>query len=281
MTNIARRDEDPARRLINVIEDPMMKAAIRRALPSHVTPERMLRIITTAIRASPKLAECHPGSFIGSVLQFAQLGLEPNTPLGHAFLVPFRNTKQNITVCTPIIGYKGMIHLAQQSGRLMSLNAAVAREGDEFSYQQSFQPEFTFKRKARLNAKLTHAWCYGLYANGGRFMEVLEAEDVLARKARSPAAKSWTSTWKTNEDKMWRKTAVRAAQWQLPQTPEQQRAVVLARAEDGDISWVDAYDPAIAELLDETHMLPPEPDGPPVDEPAKPSQNDDDRDLNR
>ena len=282
--NIARRDEDSTRNLMGVLNSPMMKAALARAVPECVNPERITRIAMTAVRANPTLASCHTGSVIGALLQLAQLGLEPNTPLGHGFLVPFHNKKQGITVCTPIIGYKGMITLAQRSGLLLSLNAMVARQGDEFSYHDSFEPDFKFVRKSELKAQLTHAWCYGLFKSGGRFMVVLERQDVLARKARSPAARSGWSPWQTDEAAMWRKTAVRAAQWQLPQTPEQQRAIVLAKAEDGEVAWLDAYDPEIAAALDEAHMLPPEPDLPesePAGTPAAPTTDPRDDDLSR
>lgn len=263
-TQIARHDDhDPAQRLIDILKAPQMQNAIRKALPEHVKPDRIMRMLTTAIRATPKLAQCHPGSFIGSVMQLTQLGLEPNTPLGQAFLVPFWNSKQECFVCTPIIGYKGMVELAYRSGRLTVLKAMVAREGDDFTYEESFTPDFRFVRKAPLSARLTHAWCFGTTTTGGRFLEVLERQDVLARKARSQANKKGsTSPWSTDEAAMWRKTAVRAAQWQLPQSAEMQRAEVLSRAEDSELAWADAYDPMIAGLLDDMHMLPPEPDGP-------------------
>lgn len=265
MNDLARTDNEPSHQLVGLLKTPAMQNAIRKALPEHVKPERIMRVLTTAIRATPRLGDCHPGSFIGSVLQVVQLGLEPNTPLGHAFLVPFWNTKQNCYVCTPIIGYKGMIELAHRSGRVQVLRAMVAREGDEFSYVESFTPDFSFVRKARLEAPLTHAWCWGTTTNGGRFLEVLERQDVLARKSRSMAVKKgWTSPWQTDEAAMWRKTAVRAAQWQMPQSAEMHRAEVLARAEDGEVAWADAYDPALAGMLDDARMLPPEPDGPPA-----------------
>lgn len=275
-TNIARRDDDdPTRKLISVLQSPMMRAAIGRAVPAHLTPERMTRIAMTAVRANPRLAECHMGSFIGALLQLVQLGLEPNTPLGHGFLVPFRNRKENITVCTPIIGYKGMIDLAHRSGRMLSLDAKVVRQGDTFEYSESFEPEFRFIRDSKLDAPLTHAFCYGKFTNGGRFITVLERQDVLARKGRSAAVKSgFPSPWTTDEAAMWRKTAVRAAQYQLPQSAEQQRAVVLAQAEDGEMAWLDAYDPEIAGLLEEAHMLPPEPDAPAEAEAPKPAPDD-------
>ena len=59
-----------------------MTPDLARALPKHMTGERMARIVVTAIRMTPQLAECTPASFVGCVLSCAVLGLEPNTPLG-------------------------------------------------------------------------------------------------------------------------------------------------------------------------------------------------------
>ena len=70
---------------------------IRNALPKHITPERMTRIVMTEVRKNPQLAECDKASFFGAVIQCAQLGLEPGTGLGHAYLLPYRN-KGNMEV---------------------------------------------------------------------------------------------------------------------------------------------------------------------------------------
>lgn len=67
----------------------MMEPAIKKALPNVMTPERFSRIVFTALTANPKLAECTPESFCGAMMQAAQLGLEPNTPLGQAYLIPY------------------------------------------------------------------------------------------------------------------------------------------------------------------------------------------------
>ena len=68
-----------------------MKPQIEKALPSVITPDRFTRMALTAVSTNPKLGECTPASFCGAMLQAAQLGLEPNTPLGQAYLIPFRN----------------------------------------------------------------------------------------------------------------------------------------------------------------------------------------------
>ena len=59
-----------------------MEGEIKKALPSVMTPERFTRITLSALSTNPKLGETTPNSFLGAMMTAAQLGLEPNTPLG-------------------------------------------------------------------------------------------------------------------------------------------------------------------------------------------------------
>ncbi len=68
-----------------------MEPQIAKALPKALEPERFTRIVLTAISSNPKLQECTPQSFLGAMMQAAQLGLEPNTPLGQSYLIPYKN----------------------------------------------------------------------------------------------------------------------------------------------------------------------------------------------
>lgn len=68
-----------------------MEGEIARALPSVMTPERFTRMVLSAISTTPKLAECTPQSFLGSMMTAAQLGVEPNTALGQAYILPYSN----------------------------------------------------------------------------------------------------------------------------------------------------------------------------------------------
>lgn len=58
-----------------------LEPEIRRALPTVLTPERFTRMALSALNNTPKLAECTPMSFIAALMNAAQLGMEPNTPL--------------------------------------------------------------------------------------------------------------------------------------------------------------------------------------------------------
>jgi recombination protein RecT len=63
-----------------------LEPEIKRVLPSILMPERFTRMALSAINNTPKLGECTPMSFIAALMNAAQLGLEPNTPLGQACL---------------------------------------------------------------------------------------------------------------------------------------------------------------------------------------------------
>lgn len=68
-----------------------MEPEVKKALPQVITPERFTRMALSALNTTPKLAECSQMSFLGALMNAAQLGLEPNTPLGQAYLIPYRN----------------------------------------------------------------------------------------------------------------------------------------------------------------------------------------------
>src|SRR5262245_29100413 len=106
------------------------KGQIKLALPAHLTPERMIRIAMTSIQKNSDLLNCTPQSLIGCVIQSAQLGLEPDSVLGHAYLVPFKTT------CTFIIGYKGLQRLARQSGEISKIWSKVVYANDYFDYEE-------------------------------------------------------------------------------------------------------------------------------------------------
>lgn len=81
-----------------------MMPEIKRALPSVITPERFTRIALSALNNNQELQQCTPLSFIAALLNAAQLGLEPNSPLGQAYLIPYKN--KGVLECQFQIGYK-------------------------------------------------------------------------------------------------------------------------------------------------------------------------------
>ena len=93
-----------------------MSGAIAQALPSVMTPERFTRMVFTALASNPQLNDCTPDSFLGAMMTAAQLGVEPNTALGQAYIIPYRN--KGVLEAQFQLGYKGLIDLAYRSGEV-------------------------------------------------------------------------------------------------------------------------------------------------------------------
>ena len=112
---------------------------LAKALPKHLSPERLARIATTCIRQNPKLAQCTPASFMGSLFVCAQMGLEPVAGLAH--LVPFSNSKNingqwvKVLECQLIIGYKGIAELFYRHEKSGLIDWGVVHEKDEITFE--------------------------------------------------------------------------------------------------------------------------------------------------
>ena len=185
-----------------------MQGAIAKALPSVLTPERFTRITLSALSSTPKLAQTTPQSFLGAMMTAAQLGLEPNTPLGQAYLLSFKN--KGVLECQFQIGYKGLIDLAYRSEQISLIQAHEVHENDEFTYEYGLEPKLYHKPALRDRGE---TYCY--YAmfrtkDGGFGFEVMSREDIEehARKY-SQSYSSDFSLWKSNFDEMAKKTVLK------------------------------------------------------------------------
>lgn len=113
------------------------KPEVARALPAHLSADRMLRIATTEFRKNPKLEQCDPVSVFAAVIMASQLGLEPGI-LGQSYLVPYGRE------CQLIPGWQGLNDLVSRSGRATSWTGAVYK-GDEFDYALGDRPFITHR----------------------------------------------------------------------------------------------------------------------------------------
>ena len=77
------------------------------------------------------------------MMQSAQLGLEPNTALGLAYLIPYE--VKGINKVQFQIGYKGLLELANRSGKLKTLYAHEVRENDEFDIDYGLEQKLIHK----------------------------------------------------------------------------------------------------------------------------------------
>ena len=172
---------------------------IAKALPTVMTTEIFTRIALSAVSNTPKLAKCTPQSFLGAMMNAAQLGLEPNTPLGQAYLIPYGDT------CQFQIGYKGLLDLAHRSKT--NVEAHEVYENDEFSYSYGLEPSLKHVPALKNRGKVTAY--YAIWRNDGNFgFEVMSKEDI-DKHAREFSKSFNNGPWKSNYDEMAKKTVIK------------------------------------------------------------------------
>ena len=209
------------------------KGAIQAVLPKHITPDRMMKIALHAIRAVPQLLDCTTESLFGAVVQCAQLGLEPNTTLGHAYLIPFRNKRENRTDVQMIIGYKGLLDLARRSGQIVSIAAHAVRENDEFEFAYGLKEELAHRPAMTNRGAILAFYAVAQLVGGGHAFEVMSREDIDRIRADSQSRGQW-GPWKDHFEEMGRKTAIRRLSKYLPLSIEFATAAAIDTKSDTD-----------------------------------------------
>ena len=192
-----------------------MEPEIKKALPDIITPERFVRLATSMIDSMPRLRECTQMSFLAALMNAAQLGLEPNTPLGQAYLIPYNN--KGTIECQFQIGYKGLLDLAYRNPLIQIISAHAVYENDEFEYELGLNPKLIHRPALGERGKIR--LFYGMFklTNGGFGFEVMSkmAMDNYAKKY-SKSFDSSFSPWKTNYEEMGKKTIIKKTVKYLP-----------------------------------------------------------------
>lgn len=151
-----------------------MLPELKKALPRHITAERLARITLTACRLTPKLMDIaiqNPPSFFGAVMQAAQLGLEPNL-LGSCYLIPYGNVVQFQ------IGYQGMLTLANRSGELSTISVETVFKNDEFRYTLGTKREIHHIPAEGDRGEIRFFYAVAEMKNGSNSFKVMSAEDI-------------------------------------------------------------------------------------------------------
>ena len=201
-----------AKKTNNTMQDYVkkMEGEIARALPSVITPERFTRMVLSAISATPDLANCTPKSFLGAMMNAAQLGLEPNTPLGQAYILPYNN--RGTMEAEFQLGYKGMIDLAYRSGEVEVIQCHVVYQNDKFECCYGLEPKLTHVPADGDRGEAIKVYAMFKTKDGGFGFEVMSMNDV--RKHAAQYSKSYNSNyspWKKNFEEMAKKTVLKKA----------------------------------------------------------------------
>lgn len=216
------------------------KTSIMAVLPRHVTIDKFMRMVVAAVSKTPELLDCTPRSIVLAAAQAAALGLEPNSPLGLAFLVPFKKQAQFIP------GYKGLIRLAYNSGEVNWIQARVIHERDTYELDYGTEQRLVHRPFIGGDAgPMVGAYSVVEMKGGAKLFEFMSLAEIDAIRKRSQSAGS--GPWVTDFEEMAKKTVLRRHTKTLPLSEEKlMRALEhQAMAESGngpDFSDVNVID---------------------------------------
>lgn len=197
-----------------------MEPQFRRALPQHVDAARFTRLALTALRTTPKLAECSGESILAGLMQAAQLGLEIDAVRGQAYLIPRWNRRTGRNEASFQLGYKGLIDLAGRGG--ITVRARDVCANDLFEYEDGLDP--VLRHVPELKGDRGEPWAYFAVATFPDRQErefiVISRADAERHRDRFASTKNRQGAivgpWSEHFDSMARKTAIIKLLGQLP-----------------------------------------------------------------
>lgn len=242
MGNLAKRNEEEAQApakitaaeaFRRIMANPRNASIIGLSLPEGFNQDRFVRLLLTAATTNENLLKCTPVSFLRAGIQSAALGLEPNSPLGDAYLVPYKNE------VTFQLGYRGMMKLARRSGHVAGFGYGAVFAGadpDEFDFELGTDGFIRHRPHGGDEPKdLTHAWAMAKVDGEPEFVvlfrkkldETMQRSQgvIAAEKAASKGGWKPRTPWHTDYEAMCIKTALRRLCNRLPMDPQAAAAV--------------------------------------------------------
>lgn len=176
-----------------------------RAQLSHSLKEKAGAFMSSMIdlySSDTSLQQCDPEKVALEAIKAASLDLPIVKSLGYAYVVPYKK------VPTFIVGYKGLIQLAQRTGQYKVINADVVYEGELKGFDKlSGIPDISGER---ISDKVVGYFAYFRLLNGHEHVFYMSKLDMEAYGKRySPSYNSNYSPWQTEFDKMALKTVLR------------------------------------------------------------------------
>ena len=186
---------------------------INRTLQDEGRANRFIATISSAVAVNTALQECDPGTILACALHGESLNLSPSPQLGQYYLVPFKDNKNNRTVATFILGYKGYVQLALRSGQYKKLNVMPIKKG-ELEYYDPLNEEIKVNliqdELQRETAETIGYYAFFEYMNGFRKSLYWSKQKMENHAKRySKAYNSSHSFWQRDFDSMGIKTMLR------------------------------------------------------------------------
>lgn len=207
-----------------------------------------------------------PVTIIQAALKAATYDLPVDPSLGYAYIVPFNNydkdTKTKRMEAVFVMGYKGMLQLANRTGAYKKINVVDVREGELINWDrltEDFDFEWIQDEKER-NVKPIIGWAgYFRLVNGAEKTIYMSKAEIEAHEVANRKGQYMGKGWRENFEAMAAKTVLRKliGKWGLmsidyrtADTKTVEFATAIAKGEVDDLDAPLTLDGATGEILD-------------------------------
>lgn len=201
--------------------------------------KRMAKLAIQIWTGDDKLASCTKTSFLAALITCAQFGLEPNTPLGQCYIIPYGSQ------ATFQMGYQGILNLAYRTGEYRSIYVREAFKDDEFSVTYGINEDLIHvpSEDGPADGELpTHVYAVYHLKNGGYNFECWSWNKIIKHaKKFSKSYNKKDGAWQTNPVAMAKKTVLTALLKYAPKTLELARAMEADNTAQEDIGTKREY----------------------------------------
>jgi recombination protein RecT len=199
-----------------------------------VQPGAMIKLALFEASQQDWFAAVTPQSVYTALVVAAQLGLEPAGLRGEAYLIKFGNE------CKLMPGYRGLIKLALNSGKVRDVTARVVYEGDDFAVHLGTEERIHHvPMTGRIVAekeqpRIIAAYAVARMADGSSKFEAMDRWELDRVREVSKTKDAKDGPWATWPDQMYRKAPVRRLAKYLPLGNDYFRALVADDVAEGN-----------------------------------------------
>ena len=189
----------------------MYSPKISEVLGEQFDMQRFARLMVGCFRKTPKLQGATQVSLIDCFMACAVIRLEPNTPAGECFIIPYTDRKAGVVNATFQMGYQGFLTVAARNN-IFATSFDLIKKGDEWGIVRGTKPQIIHRYPRDLvRGEVLGGYCVHTFPNGTSgftFMSREEIDVIEARALKNKRNKS-ESPWTTDQEQMQLKTVIK------------------------------------------------------------------------
>lgn len=180
------------------------------SLPKHVSPEKFVRVVMTAVQMQPDLVNADRRTLYMAASRAAQQGLLPDGREGA--IVTFGGKAQWMVMVA------GLTKLVRNSGEISTWSVQAVYANDHFDYELGDNERIVHKPAMKDRGEFVGAYSIVTMKDGEKSREFMGVDEINAIRQRSRSGGS--GPWKTDYAEMAKKTVVRRHSKRLPMSTD-------------------------------------------------------------